>query len=111
MVTTEIIMFSLVIGAICILAGLFAKQDKAIWLSLFGSLLFIVTGIVLLGSPLSFPTGSQTVVNATTYTTSIVYSTQNVGINTMISFIVLFVGMLGLYLAAVGLYELKYKEE
>lgn len=111
MVTTEIIMLSLLIGAICILVGFFAKNNQAIWLSLFGSLLFIVTGVVLLGSPLSFPTGTQTLVNGSLYTTTVTYTTQNVGINTMISFIILFIGMLGLYLSSVGLYELKYREE
>lgn len=110
MVTTEIITLSLIIGFLLIIAGAYLK-GRALYLALFGSILFVITGIVLLSSPLEFPTGTTTIIAGSIYTTTITYTSQNVGINTVLSFIILFIGLMGTYLGATALYEPKYDDD
>jgi glucose dehydrogenase len=110
MVATDIIALSLIIGFVLIIAGILIKK-RGVWLSLFGSLLFVVTGLVMIGNPLEFVTGTQTTINGSIYTTSVTYATQSTGLNTMLSFVILFVGATGLFIATNYLYNNRYEED
>jgi hypothetical protein len=109
MVTTGIIILSLSLGLLLVIAGAFLK-DKATYLALFGSVLLVITGIVLLISPLEFITGTTTEIIGSVTTETNIYAPQSVAINTIMSFVILFIGLMGVYLGASDLYERKYDD-
>ena len=110
MVSTDIIVLSIIIGLILIAVGYFIKKRGA-YLSLFGSILMTVTGIIMLINPMEFVIGTETLVNGSLYTTTVVYAAQSAGLNSVLSFVILFIGMIGIYLSADYLYNMRYEED
>lgn len=84
MVNFEIICFSIIISLLFIFLGLYFKK-KASYISLTGSAIIIITGIVMLGDPLLFPSGTYILINGSIITTEITYAAQNVFITSILA--------------------------
>lgn len=110
MVTTEIVTLSIVLGLILVLAGTFVKNNGSKYLSLFGGILIIVTSIIMLVSPLQFPVGTETVVNSSTYTTTITYASQSTSINMVLSLVLMFVGAMASYFSISHISNSRYED-
>lgn len=97
MVQSEIIIFSLIISAFLLFFGFFFRK-KAIYLALSGGVLLSITGIVMLGSPLTFATGTNTTISQdwTQIDTDLVYTEQNTFINIISGSVIMLLGFISI---------------
>ena len=106
---TEILYLNLIIAGILILSGFYFKK-KALFLSLSGSIILIITGIVFYSEGVSIINGAtETVVNNVT---TILKNRTTIQDNTtyISSFVILVLGFAGVIGSAIGFYDDKNKK-
>ena len=105
----ETTILTLVIGLILFLFGLYIKK-KGLWLSLSGSLIIMLLGILLFNSPIAFNSGA-TINTISAAQDKIVYdySTQDATLNLVLAWVFMLVGLFGILISSNKLYNLRFE--
>lgn len=115
MIQIEIIILTLIIAGILLILGFYFKK-RALFLSLSGSIILIILGIILLGDSIAFAMGTNTTIfptndNGTFIQTDTVYKEQHSNLNYVLGFVIMFIGVAGTIGSAILLYNRRYEEE
>ena len=111
MVLANILTIVLITSAVLLIAGFYFKK-RALLMSLSAGLILTITGIMLLNSGLSYPTGTIiTEVNATTTSTQEIYTGINDGLIQMLGWVILITGFASFIGSAIGLNKLRYDND
>lgn len=105
----ETTILSLVVGLLLFFFGIYVNK-KGYWLSLTGSLVIMILGIMLFNSPILFNNGATVetfgIQDVITYT----YTAQDSTINLVLAWVFMLLGLFGILISSSKLYGLRFSE-
>ncbi len=113
----EIVLTVSIIGLVLFLIGLWLhhKEKKLLFVSTAGALLLLITGLSLLVTePILFKSGQKisindsAVDNVSTTTETFLYSTQDSNLNTILSWVLMLLGLAGIIGTSVAVYNQRF---
>lgn len=115
----EIVLTLIIIGLVLFLIGLWLhhKEKKLLFISTAGALLLLITGLLLLvQEPILFKSGQTITINnslvdnVTTTTEAFVYAAQNSNLNTILSWVLMLLGLAGAIGTSVSVYNSRFDD-
>lgn len=109
MVQIETTILTLTVGIALFFFGMYVKK-KGYWLSLSGSLIVMILGILLFFSPILFKSGAT--IDSSNPTSDVItysYSSQDSTMNLILAWVFMLVGFFGIIISSINIYNLRFE--